>query len=165
MNNNFNYILFSLSILILSVSIGFLLGIKFEKTQHLINDNIEVVKTDTITITKEIIKPVPQVITKFRTDTIITTDIDTVFLPIEQKQYLTEVNNDSVKGQIKAVISGYNASLDTLQYNLSFQEKTLLKRKKWGWNVSLGCGVGYDLQQKQFEPVVALTFGFGYNIR
>lgn len=165
MNKNFNYILFSLSILILSFSIGFLLGIKFEKTQHLIKDNIEIVKTDTITIKKEIIKPVPQLITKFRTDTIITTDVDTVFLPIEQKHYITEIDNDSVKGQIKAVINGYSVSLDSLQYNIHFEQKTLLKRKKWGWNVSLGCGVGYDLRERQFEPVIALTFGFGYTIK
>lgn len=164
MKNSFNYILFSLSILILSLSIGFLLGIKFEKAQNAISDNIEIIKTDTITITKEIIKPVPHYITKIKNDTIITTDIDTLFLPIEQKQYITEINNDSVKGQIKAVLSGYNASLDTLQYNLSFEQKTLLKQRKWSFTVGPAIGIGYDLNNKKFNPYIGIGLTFGYNL-
>lgn len=86
-------------------------------------------KTDTITITKTIPKPeyISESILKTDTLTIIQNDTivrDTI-VEMVQRHYTTQINNDSIKGTINTTISGYNPVLDTLNYNLSIYPKTI----------------------------------------
>ena len=122
---------------------------------------IESVRIDTVTISDTVIKPIPHYVRLISTDTIITPK-DTVYIPIEQKTVIKQIDNDTVKGTIKAVYSGYNASLDTLQYDLSLTNKTLLKRRKFGFTVGVTSGIGYDFNNKVM-PFIGVGISYGYN--
>lgn len=107
------------------------------------------VKTDTVTITKTIPKPEYITETVIRRDTI---EKETI-IPIVQRQYLTEINTDTVKGEITAVVSGYEATLDTLNYKLNIYPKSeiitiqeqITKYKQKKINFGIYGGVGYSV--------------------
>lgn len=121
-------------------------------------------KTDTITITKidtvTIIKPVVQYryITQVITDTLYSTDsvLVPVRIPIESKTY-----QDST---YRAVISGYRASLDTIQvypiHTITTITNTIIKEKRF--NIGVQAGVGYGCFNK--KPDVYLGFGVSYRL-
>ena len=123
------------------------------------------VKTEVITKTDTIYRTIskPQYITEtiIRTDTI---KQDSV-LPYIQRDYITSINTDSVSGEIKAVVSGYNAILDTLSYNLYIPTKTITntvetqitkyKKTHLNWGVQMGYGFGV------FNRKSDLYIGFG----
>ena len=153
----FRNILLILSLIILIYGFGFICGLKYYQPQEK-----EIIRIDTIKITDTIEKPVLKYIRTIRTDTIITPN-DTVFLPIEQKEYIHEIKNDTVNGSIKIVLNGYNPSLDSLQYNLSFTQKTLLKRKRMGFTIGVTTGVGYDFNKK-INPFIGIGLTYGINL-
>lgn len=120
--------------------------------------------SDTVRISDTILAPVPVRIETVRTDTI-RTPKDTIYLPVESKTYERDINTDSVKGTIRTSVSGYDVSLDSVSYDLSFMKETVYvrNRKKWGWSVVAGPGVGYD--GRRVTPFVGVTVGFGYNFK
>lgn len=156
-------ILFILSLIILIYGLGFISGLKYQRMKNDESMKDVEIKVDTIRITDTIEKPVTHYIRTLRIDTLATPK-DTLYLPIEQKEYIHQINNDSIDGSIKAVFSGYNPSLDLLQYELSFKNKTLLKRRKWGFNINAGVGGGWNLHTKKIEPMIGITIGFGYRL-
>lgn len=157
---------------VLCTSIAFLLFKNHELKQEIITVEKPIVRvktkieTKTDTIYKTIVKP------RFITETIIRTDTvkqDTI-LPIVQRDYITAINTDSVSGEIKAVVSGYNAVLDTLQYNLIIPTKTVTntvqtqisKYKQKHWNFTVGVGGGYGLINRKADIFVGGMVGYSF---
>lgn len=111
-------------------------------------------KTDTITI----IKPVVQYryITQVITDTLYNTDSIKVpvQIPIESKTY-----QDST---YRAVISGYRASLDTIQVYPIHTITTITNIKQKRFNIGLQAGVGYGCFNK--KPDMYIGLGVSYRL-
>lgn len=145
--------------------ISFVIGALIASITFLLFNNHQL-KTELIEVEKPIVKVKTEVVTK--TDTIYRTiskpqyitetilRVDTIkqdsVLPYIQRDYITSINTDSVSGEIKAVVSGYNAILDTLSYRLTIPTKTITntvetqitkyKQKHWNFTVGVGCGFG-----------------------
>lgn len=122
------------------------------------------IKTDTIY--KKIIKPTYLAETVIRTDTI---KADTA-INFVQREYCTTINTDTITGQIKAVVSGFNPSLDTLQYNLHIPIRTITneitvertKYKQKHWNFTVGIGGGYGLINRKADIFVGGMVGYSF---
>lgn len=123
---------------------------------------VEIIKTDTITLTKidtirvtkvkEIEKRVVDTILVAIKDTIILNDTAFIQLPREQKIYTGE--------NYKAWVSGYRPKLDSL----NIYEKTIIKEvtntveKKWG----VGVMGGYGITREGLSPFIGV--GIYYKI-
>ena len=122
------------------------------------------IKTDTIY--KKIIKPTYLAETVIRTDTI---KADTV-VNFVQREYYTTINTDTITGQIKAVVSGVNPTLDTLQYNFHIPIRTVTneitvertKYKQKHWNFTVGIGGGYGLINRKADIFVGGMVGYTF---
>lgn len=135
-----------------------------------------IVKTDTVEVTKTVTKLLPVEI-EVQKELSVTNHVadgrrDTLFR--EVLTYEQPIENDSVEGKIRAVVSGYDARLDTLTYELhipyrtvehtterTVEEKTV-KKKRWGFHVGPGVGLGYD--GKRFAPYVGVGLQWGLNL-
>lgn len=152
--------LFNLIVLLCLIGAGFLIGKDY--AIHRYHNSITYkVRVDTVTVRDTITNLIPKYITILRTDTLVTPK-DTIYLPIEQKTVIEKIDNDSVKGSIKAVFSGFDAVLDTLQYDLQITNKTLYKRRKLGFTIGVSSGIGYDFNNK-VTPYIGVGVTWGYN--
>lgn len=159
----------------LSFGFGYYVGYhnskdKFEEEYNTALNNVV---RDTITLTDTIIKYKPEYKTKIEVkehvDTIIKTihDTDTIYssisLPLVEKVY----EDKDYRAVLKGIDIAPYPSLESIQIyqttNTIIEEKTIVKRKKWGFNVSAGIGYGYDFVTKQPNPFVGVTFGYGYS--
>lgn len=157
---------------VLITSIAFLLFQNHELKKEIIEVEKPVIKYQTKTeiktdtIYKEIIKP------KYLTETIIRTDTikaDTAVNYVK-REYYTNINTDTITGQIKAVVSGFNPSLDTLQYNLHIPTRTITntmeiqttKYKQKHWNFTVGIGAGYGLINRKADVFVGGIIGYSF---
>lgn len=121
-------------------------------------------KVDTVTMTKTIPKPEYIKETIIRTDTVTK---DTV-IHFTSRDYVTQISNDTVKGEIKATVSGYEAVLDTIQYNLNIYPKTItntvetqiIKYKQKKINFGIYGGVGYSVFSRQPDLQVGIGIVF-----
>lgn len=164
--------LISFAIGVIVASMVFLICQNHELKQEIITVEKPVVKYQTKTeiktdtIYKEIIKP------KYLTETIIRTDTikaDTAVNYV-QREYYTNINTDTITGQIKAVVSGFNPSLDTLQYNLHIPTRTITntmeiqttKYKQKHWNFTVGIGAGYGLINRKADVFVGGIIGYSF---
>lgn len=124
------------------------------------------VETKTDTIEKTIFKP--QVITEeiVRVDTL----REEKTIPITQREYCTYISTDSVNGEIRAKISGYNAFLDTLSYKLYIPTRTVIntvetqsiRYKRPHFNFMIGIGGGYGLFNKKADIFIGGVFGYTF---
>ena len=122
------------------------------------------IKTDTIY--KTISKPIYITETVIRTDTI---KAHTA-VNIVQREYCTTINTDTITGQIKAVVSGVNPTLDTLQYNFHIPIRTVtneitVKRTKYKqkhWNFTVGVGGGYGLINRKADIFIGGMVGYSF---
>ena len=124
-------------------------------------DTITQWKTKTVSVTKPV--PVYSTLTKTVHDTlpVIKTihshSRDTVYasveVPVSSQKYSDEqVLQDSTRVSYNAIVSGYRASLDSLQFHVTYPERhintstvtttTSVKRKHFGVGVSVGAGYG-----------------------
>jgi hypothetical protein len=151
----------NLAIAVLSLLLA--LSLVFQYLYHSNRNSVEnSLKTDTITITKidtvTVIKPVIQYryITQVITDTLYNTDSIKVpvRIPIERTTY-----QDST---YRAVISGYRASLDTIQVYPIHTYTTITITKQKRFNIGVQAGVGYGCFNK--KPDVYLGFGVSYRL-
>ena len=117
-------------------------------------DTVTVIKTDTVTITKPVIQY--RYITQVITDTLYNTDSIKVpvRIPIESKTY-----QDST---YRAVISGYRASLDTIQIYPIHTITTITNTKQKRFNIGIQAGVGYGCFNK--KPDIYWGFGVSYRL-
>lgn len=163
--------------------IAFSIGVLIASMVFLLYNNHQL-KTELIEVEKPIVKVKTEVITKTDTiyktiskptyikQTIVRTDTikqDSV-LPYIQRDYITSINTDSVSGEIKAVVSGYNAELDTLSYNLYIPTKTITntmttqitKYKHKHWNFTVGVGCGFGLTSRKVDAFVGGMVGYSF---
>lgn len=162
----------SFAIGVLITSMVFLIFQNHELKQEIITVEKPVIKYQTKTeiktdtVYKEIIKP------KYLTETIIRTDTikaDTA-VNFVQREYYTTINTDTITGQIKAVVSGVNPTLDTLQYNLHIPirtvtneitiEKTKYKQKHLNWGVTAGFGYGITTKRPDLFIGLGVQYSF-----
>ena len=119
-------------------------------------DTITITKIDTVTVTKPVLNN--RFITQVITDTLYNTDsvLVPVQIPIETKIY-----QDST---YRAVISGYRASLDTIQvYPIhTYTTITNIITKKKRFNIGLQAGVGYGCFNK--KPDIYVGLGVSYRL-
>lgn len=153
-------------------SICFLLFQNKELEKEIIEVEKPIVKVETKVITKTdtiyrtITKP------KYITQTIIRTDTIKANTAVNyvQREYYTNINTDTITGQIKAVVSGFNPSLDTLQYNLHIPTRTITntmeiqttKYKQKHWNFTVGIGAGYGLINRKADVFVGGIIGYSF---
>ena len=117
-------------------------------------------KTDTITITKiesvTVVKPAVQYryITQVITDTLYNTDSIKVpvRIPIERTTY-----QDST---YRAVVSGYRASLDTIQVYPIHTYTTITNTKQKRFNIGVQAGVGYGCFNKKSDMYIGLGVSY-----
>ena len=148
--------------LLLSAALGFVGG----RTSRPVAETLT--RTDTLrfrdTLTVEL--PVPILTTIIDTILVVRPDIivirDTVYarLPKERKEYSG--------ADYRAVVSGYQPSLDLIQV---FPEtKTITKtisappRKRSHWSIALQAGYGLTLQSNRITPLPYIGAGLSYNI-
>ena len=153
------------NLVIAVLSLLLALSLIFQHLYHSNRNSVEnSLKTDTITIIKNdtvtVIKPVVQYryITQVITDTLYNTDsvLVPVRIPIESKTY-----QDST---YRAVISGYRASLDTIQvYPIhTYTTITNIITKQKRFNIGVQAGVGYGCFTK--KPDVYVGLGVSYRL-
>lgn len=139
---------------------------------------IEIVKNDTVTITKD------SIITqyKYRThyDTVFTTIYvdsnsldtikkeDTLQIPIDYKQASFKTSKDSIDIEAKIQYHGFKAEIDSVEfaYKLHYtQEVPKPKQKKIGfvWNIGLYAGYGINVNNGQYylSPEVGVGGSIG----
>lgn len=161
----------------------FALGCAFTSICFLLFQNHNL-KTELIEVEKPVVKTEAKIITKtdtiykiitkpqYITQTIIRTDTikaDTAVNYV-QREYYTNINTDTITGQIKAVVSGFNPSLDTLQYNLHIPTRTITntietqttKYKQKHWNFTVGVGAGYGLINRKADVFVGGIIGYSF---
>lgn len=122
------------------------------------------IKTDTVV--RNIVQP------KYLTQTVIRTDTikaDTA-VKIVQREYYTTISTDTITGQIKAVVSGVNPTLDTLKYNLHIPirtvtneitvERTKYKQKHWNWGITAGFGYGITTKRPDLFIGLGVQYSF-----
>lgn len=130
-------------------------------------DTLTVTKTDTVPqfITKTITKPIPIKETIIRHDTLYNA-------PLSLKTYedsITTANNAKIR--YRAIISGYEQSLDTISFNVQYpqitntvtntitNEKIITRYKKPKITFNLSVGAGYGIINKKPDIYVGFSFG------
>jgi hypothetical protein len=155
---NKNLVIAVLSLLLaLSITFQYFYHSNRNSTENsLKTDTITITKIDTVTVTKPVLNN--RFITQVITDTLYNTDsvLVPVQIPIETKIY-----QDST---YRAVISGYRASLDTIQvYPIhTYTTITNIITKKKRFNIGLQAGVGYGCFNK--KPDIYVGLGVSYRL-
>lgn len=151
------------NLVIAVLSLLLALSLVFQYLHHSNRNGVEnSLKTDTVTITKIdtviVVKPAVQYryITQVITDTLYNTDSIKVpvQIPIESKTY-----QDST---YRAVVSGYRASLDTIQVYPIHTITTITNIKQKRFNIGIQAGVGYGCFNK--KPDIYWGFGVSYRL-
>lgn len=149
---NKNLVIAVLSLLLgLSVIFQYLYHFNQNSTGNsLRTDTVTITKIDTVTITKPVVQY--RYITQVITDTLYNTDsvLVPVRIPIESKTYQDNT--------YRAVVSGYRASLDTIQvfpiHTYTTITNTITKQKRF--NIGIQAGVGYGICTKKPDVYVGL---------
>lgn len=145
---------------------------KTETVTTVQRDTVTLWRTKTVSVNRPI--PVYSTITRVEHDTLLTTqilhDTDTVYAAVEvpistQKHSGEQTLQDSTKVAYNAIVSGYRASLDTLQFKVTYPERQIntstvtvtreTRKKHWGIGPSVGCG--YGLTTKKFDAWLGLS--------
>lgn len=175
---NWKKALFIILSILLLVSLIFNSILVYKLKQQSAPAVIEIVKNDTITITKD------SLITqyKYRThyDTVFTTiyvdsssldtikKLDTLQIPIDYKQASFKTSKDSIDIEADIHYHGFQAEIDTVEFRYNFhltQEVPKPKQKKIGlvWNIGLyaGYGINFNNGQYYFSPEVGVGGSIG----
>lgn len=155
---NKNLVITVLSLLLaLSITFQHLYHSNRNSTENsLKTDTITITKIDTVTVTKPVIQY--RYITQVITDTLYNTDsvLVPVRIPIERTTY-----QDST---YRAVVSGYRASLDTIQvypiHTITTITNIITKQKRF--NIGVQAGVGYGFFNK--KPDIYVGLGVSYRL-
>lgn len=166
-----------LIILVIGILVGFLINLPSCNGE---GSKIEYVPVhDTITVDKErIVEHTKVVSTK---DTIVQvvlvsdTLLDSVFvsLPMENKEYLDTLTNDSSEAILDIKYHGVYTSIDSVSLNYRYykeRETVIQKPRKWGVDVTVGPYIGYgaSVVNQQFKPGfqigIGVSLGLSYRI-
>lgn len=159
-----DYLLFAMSIL------GILLVILSHKAKNDV-DNL-ITSTDTIQITDTITDWQYDTVFISRLDTIklpivhtdttllIDTLIDSVYIqvPISAYRYDTVIQDTSYKTHLKAVVSGFDVTMDSLYLSTEIMQQRV-KKQPWYTNICPAVGVGFGTGWQ-----IGLFFGIGYKL-
>lgn len=127
-------------------------------------------RVDTLTFYKE--KPVPKIIEKIKTDTVFTSNGDSLFLKTENKVYQDSLCVQNDTAIVTNYISGINANLDSTKVQLRVTKETItntveitkyIEKKRTFWNrLSFGPAVtaGYDPVNKQWGVLIGGSVTF-----
>ena len=137
-----------------------------------VTDTVTIERSDTLYDTTELIQffPKPVFDTIFRWDTV---RKDTP-IPYVQKTYKdTITEDDGATVEYTASVSGYNPSLDTLRFRLSYPvitneitntvtntEYVTKKQSRLGFGVNVSAGYGFFSKQPDIYAGVGLTYRF-----
>ena len=128
-------------------------------------DTLTITKTDTVPqyITHTITKPVPIKEEIIRYDTLYN-------VPQSVKTYEDSITtNNNAKVAYKAIISGYEQSLDTIEFNVKYpqitntitntitNEKTITKYKNPKITAGIAAGAGYGLINKNYDVFIGFS--------
>ena len=153
---NKNLVIAVLSLLLgLSVTFQYLYHFNQNNTgNRLKTDTVTIIKIDTVTVTKPVIQY--KYITQVITDTLYNTDSIKVpvHIPIERTIF-----QDST---YRAVVSGYWASLDTIQVFPLHTYTTITNTKQKRFNIGIQAGFGYGICTK--KPDVYVGLGVSYRL-
>lgn len=163
--------------IVIGIVIGVLINIPSCKNQE---QKVEYVPVhDTITVDKErIVEHTRVVSTK---DTIVQvvlvsdTLLDSVFvsLPMENKEYVDTLTNDSSEAILDIKYHGVYTSIDSVSLNYHYykeRETIIQKPKRFGLDVTVGPYIGYgaSVVNQQFKPGfqigIGVSFGLSYRI-
>lgn len=155
------------------------LKVEYDNLQYELNNKI--VKKDTVTQIKEITveKPIERHITHLTervdtvinyiretvTDSLILTDTITVpiSLPIVEKEY---GDSTTYKAIIKGIEFDSYPSLESIsiyQPTVTITEtQTIVRKPKFGFNLNVGGGYGWNPITRKFESNIGIHLGFGY---
>lgn len=173
---NKGYIVLFLLLIIFSFGFGFYMGWTEQKNKLEAEYNVALsnVKVDTITNidTIYIDKPIPKYITKTNEhlDTIVKIlyNTDTIYTPISLPLVEKVYENKDYKAVVKGVDTPPYPALESMQIfqttNTIVQEKTIVKKPKFGWQLTGGLGYGFNPISRKFEPQVGITIGYGINL-
>lgn len=136
---------------------------------YTIKEKVEyITKTDTIQITDTITNWQPYDVHHYRTDTaylpvidtILDTVTDSVFVevPVSMYRYDTTIVDSNYETSLKAVVSGFGVTMDSLYLNTKImQQEAILvpKQRRWGVGAGLmygtgGIGIGVGIFYKLF---------------
>lgn len=131
-------------------------------------DTLTVTKTDTIQnyLTKTITKPVPVKDTVIRHDTLYNA-------PMSVKTYEDSITTeDDAKVRYRAIISGYNPSLDKIEFNVGYpriektvtntiaNDRTITKYRNPKMTFGIGVGAGYGIISRKPDIYVGMHLQF-----
>ena len=91
-------------------------------------------------------------------DTIIKTDSILVQIPINTYIYDSVINDSLYKTDLRAVVSGFNVSMDSLYLNTEIMPQKV-KKAPWYTNICPAVGVGFGTGGQ-----IGLFFGIGYTL-
>ena len=164
MRCRFSYVVsFAIGVILTSIVFAIFRRDRIVEVEKPIIKTEYITKTDTIT--KTIYKPQYITETLVRTDTIINNN-DSITLPITSRSYNIEISNDNVDGEIFANVSGFNPSLDSINYQFRVKNQiqkiteTRIRQKRWGFSV--GVGVGYGLTTRKADIFVGGIVGYSF---
>ena len=125
-------------------------GYSFYQLRHLdAPEAIKIYQKDTILITKTDTCWKDNIIYKTKHDTLIfyehdsITDTIKIEIPIEHKKYSFKTEKDSMKIEGDIYYHGYKAEIDTVGLKYDFNYSQPLKRKKFGWGITVGPSISY----------------------
>ena len=138
---------------------------------------IEIVKNDTVTITKDSIVTQYKYRTHYDTVfTIIYVDSssldtikkeDTLQIPIDYKQASFKTSKDSIDIEADIQYHGFKAEIDTVQFKYNFhytQEVPKPKQKKFGWCITFGPSVNFSFNYDMVGNRVGVGPGVGVSV-
>lgn len=99
---------------------------------------VEIAKTDTLTLTKEI----PVIVH------------DTIYLPISTSYY------ERLDGRLRMWVSGYQTEL--VRWELDEQTRLINCRKRWGFSAGIGTGVIYSPFTNRVDGGIGIFGGLTY---
>lgn len=155
---NKNLVIAVLSLLLgLSVSFQYLYHFNQSSTgNRLKTDTVTITKIDTVTVTKPVIQY--RYITEVITDTLY--NKDSVLVPVQIPMESTTYQDSTYR----AVVSGYRASLDTIQvypiHTYTTITNTITKQRRF--NIGVQAGFGYGIFTK--KPDVYVALGVSYRL-
>lgn len=139
-----------------------------------------IIKKDTVTQIKEITveKPIERHITHLteRVDTVITyiketvTDslilTDTITVPVSLPIVEKEYSDSTYKAVVKGVEFGSYPSLESISIYQPIttitETQTIVRKPKFGFNLNIGAGYGWNPITRKFEPNIGIQLGYGY---
>lgn len=96
--------------------------------------------------------------------------VDSVNVEVPISTYVVDkvFENDSSELKLHLSMTGYNVSLDTLGYSMTYKYTTIQqpkKRNRLGLYIGCGPGIGYDYINNRWVPSISVSVGIGVSLK